>query len=205
MSLIKNIQKLFIYDILNNFFQKSMSNQFSSFTRKNLFLKTQFLHRDILYLLRQYILTRGLNARRGRKREGCGVRGDEPWMRFVSALHRNELSSWSGLSQCTWCTSRLDLDAAPGWSSLGSFSSSLFLRRLASRPFVGWDELKRPENPLWIVWNRSETRDPDSDVYGVCQNHQIPSFEDLRLVCLSPLQWYLVKRMKNLYNFLSYK
>lgn len=52
-----------------------MSNQFSSFIRKNLFFKTQFLHCDILYLLRQYILTRGL-TRGGRERGKVAVWGE---------------------------------------------------------------------------------------------------------------------------------
>lgn len=58
----------------------------------------------------------------------------------------------SGPSRCTWCTSRPDLDAAPGRPSLFSCPPSLG---------IGRDELKRPENSLRTIptWDRSGTRD----------------------------------------------
>lgn len=88
------------------------------------------------------------------------MRGDMGWRRTVDAasyLHciaadRTEHSpSRSGPSRCTWCTSRPDLDAAPGRPPLFSCPPSLG---------IGRDELKRPENSLRThAQDRSRTCD----------------------------------------------
>lgn len=63
------------------------------------------------------------------------------YLHCIATDRTEHSSSRSGPSRCTWCTSRPDLDAAPGRPLL--FSSPPFLYLC-----VGRDKLKRPENSL---------------------------------------------------------
>jgi len=96
---------------------------------------------------------------------GGGANCAASYLHCIAADRTEHSSSWSGPSRCTWCTSRPDLDAAPGRP---------FLFSLLSPPTssgTSWNALKIHYEPHEI--------DPERAIagsciclYGVCQNYR---------------------------------